>query len=557
MLSFGAPFGLLALLAVPAVVAAYYLRRKQPTRVISALFLWRTPDQRAEAGPALERLSRERSLLLELLAVVAAAAFLSDARCGRELTQTHLVVVVDGSLSMQAVRDGQSNADRVKNAVAALAAQSGAASMTIIESGVRPTVLAGRALETSRALALLEQWVPSQPSHDLGPALQAAKEMAEPNARLEVITDGPVTTELSPQVHVQSVGAPLENLAVVSAQRRDVGGRASVTVRVSNFSNTPQRVPVTFSAPELPAQTQELDLAPGESTVLRASLGTTAVVRVHLPPDALVADGELALPPAAQADVKVELLGSLDEATVASVNRFVSSSSEVQPSGSTVLSVGPPGSSAKVTVGVVGEGARRSFVGPFFAQRTHPALDDVHLAGVIWAAGPNPEGRVLISAGDAVLMSETDDGAIHLNLDLSRSNIQKTEAWPILLGNLVRLARERAAGLPRKQLMLGEDVPVVIAAGGSWLLRHDDGTTQPVLGMGSVTLSPLSHAGHWSLINGGQVVDGLEVLAIDRWSLICAAVARSNTCRAPEPCSPRWPATARAAGGRWWCCWAS
>ncbi len=185
MLSFGAPLGLLALLAVPAVVAAYYLRRKQPTRVISALFLWKTPDQRADAGPKLERLSRERSLVLEILAVAAAALFLSDARCNRELTQTHLVVVLDGSLSMQAVSNGKSSAERVKTAVVERASQVHANVMTLIESGVRPTVLAGRALETSKALAALENWVPSQPSHDLSLAIEAAKEMAPPHATIE------------------------------------------------------------------------------------------------------------------------------------------------------------------------------------------------------------------------------------------------------------------------------------------------------------------------------------------------------------------------------------
>ena len=81
-MSFGAPLGLLALAAIPALVAAYFLRRRQPPRIVSALFLWRTPDQRAEAGPRFQRSSRELSLALEILAVGFAALFLADARCG-------------------------------------------------------------------------------------------------------------------------------------------------------------------------------------------------------------------------------------------------------------------------------------------------------------------------------------------------------------------------------------------------------------------------------------------------------------------------------------------
>lgn len=147
-MSLGFPLGLVALLAVPAVVAAYFLRRKQPPRVVSALFLWRTPDQRAEAGPRFERFSREASLALETLALVAAALFLADARCGETAKRAHVVVVVDGSLSMQATRAGKSSADAARDAVAALAANEGAWVRTIIESGPKPLRASGRRCRT-------------------------------------------------------------------------------------------------------------------------------------------------------------------------------------------------------------------------------------------------------------------------------------------------------------------------------------------------------------------------------------------------------------------------
>mgnify|MGYP000935841950 CR=1 FL=1 len=144
-MSLGFPLGLLALLAVPAVVAAYFLRRKQPPRLVSALFLWRTPDQRAEAGPRFERFSREVSLALETLALVAAALFLADARCGETARRTHVVVVVDGSLSMLASKGGRTAADAARDAIAALVKSEDASVLTIIETGPKPRLLAGRA----------------------------------------------------------------------------------------------------------------------------------------------------------------------------------------------------------------------------------------------------------------------------------------------------------------------------------------------------------------------------------------------------------------------------
>src|SRR4051794_20447412 len=170
-MTFGFPLGLMALAAVAPLLVAYFLRRKQPPRLVSALFLWRSPDQRAQAGPRFQRFSREASLLLELLAVLAAAAFLSDAHCGGAASKRHLVAVVDGSLSMQAKSGGRSVAERVRDRLAALVVSEGAGQLTVIESGLKPTVLAGPQAEVSRALAALESWTPSQPAHDVAPAL--------------------------------------------------------------------------------------------------------------------------------------------------------------------------------------------------------------------------------------------------------------------------------------------------------------------------------------------------------------------------------------------------
>lgn len=514
MLSLGAPLGLLTLLALPAVLAAYFLRRRQPVRVVSALFLWRTPQLRADAGPRLERLSRERSLLLEVLAVLAATAFLSDLGCAKTMTQTQLVVVLDGSFSMQASVDGRSSRDLALEAVARLLSEMRPAVVTVIESGIRPTVLAGPSVESHLAMALLEGWRPSQPAHELTAAMQMAKELAAPQAQLELITDGPVTSELASQTRVQSVGRRAENLALTSARRRDEAGRAMVTVRVSNFGDAARRVPVLFGGEGVVTQTQEVEVPAGDSVALRASFTTHGVVWVRLPPDALDADGSVSLLAAPRAEVALELMSGLDTAAIAALERFVAST-DAPVSAPTTLRFGPPGSGARVTVGVIEPGPKKSFVGPFFTQHAHPALDDVHLAGAVWTAGPNPEGRVLISAGETVLMSEGEDGAFHLNLDLSRSNVQKTEAWPVLLTNFVRLARASAPGLPRKQFMLGEEVAVVTAPGATWALRHDDGTVQTILGVGAVTLSPLPKAGHWALLHDGTPIDGLEVMALD------------------------------------------
>jgi hypothetical protein len=120
-----------------------------------------------------------------------------------------------------------------------------------------------------------------------------------------------------------------------------------------------------------------------------------------------------------------------------------------------------------------------------------------------------------MSAGDVVLISEDDDGSTHLNLDLGRSNVQRTVAWPVLMSNLVRQARLSTPGFPRKHLMLGEDTPLVASAGSTWELISPSGESRSVMGSGILTLPPLNASGEWKLEKDGTVVDSLVVLPLD------------------------------------------
>jgi len=515
-MSLGFPLGLLALLGIPALVVAYFLRRKQHPRVISALFLWRTPDQRAEAGPRLQRFSRETSLLLESLALLFAALFLADLQCGASAPKRHVVIVVDGSLSMQARASGKPVADRVRDAVAKVAVDEDAAVLTIVETGVRPTLLAGPQLERERALAALEAWRPSQPSHDVAPALLLAKELSSTrDQRIHFFTDGPLPEGLAlpPQVQVRSLGKRAENLGLLSAQRRDEGGVATVTVRVGSFTDDVAKVAVRFSPKDGPGQTETVQLKPGTSAVVRAGFKTAGDIEVSLPDDALPEDGHVTLLPSPLADVTVGFLEGLDASALSALKRFVAIAPGVRLDPAAALTFGAPGSQARVTIGAAPP--LKSFVGPFFAQKGDPLLDDVQLGGVVWTAGANPPGRALMSAGEVVLLSTEDDGTVHLNLDVARSNVQRTVAWPVLLGNLVRQARLASSGLPRKHLMLGEDVPVVTSAGAVWALKGPSGEERAVLGVGSLTVAPLSAPGRWELLKDGKPVDALEVLPLD------------------------------------------
>jgi hypothetical protein len=351
------------------------------------------------------------------------------------------------------------------------------------------------------------------------PALLMARELAGGKGnRVRFFTDGPLSegTLAPPEVEVESVGEPLDNVALLSAQRSDVEGEASLTVRVGNFSRVAKKVALGVGP-----KVQELELEAGGTTVVQAKLKHEGPIEVSLPEDALAIDGRVTLLPSPPPAIKVVLLQGLDPSAAAALRRAlqvvpgVTLSTALQPD---AMVVGPPSTVADVTLGAAGaDSERKSFLGPFFAQKGHPVLEDVQLSGVIWTAGKSPPGRPLMTAGEVVLLSEEDEegGRLHFNLDLGRSNVQRTVAWPILVSNLVRRARLMQPGLPRRHLMLGEDICVTTAAGARYVLKGPGGVERPVLGVGPVVLPAASVPGRWVLLREGEEIDSLEVLPLD------------------------------------------
>jgi hypothetical protein len=355
----------------------------------------------------------------------------------------------------------------------------------------------------------------------LAPTLLWAQELAGPGRRVHFFTDAPPAEGLAVPAAVRwtALGAPRDNVALVSAWRRDEGSTATVTVRVARFGTGPEETEVHALARPGPGakegteRRERVRLPEEGAATLRFTFENAGDVEVSLPPDALPEDGEARLPPAPERRVRVALAEGLDAQVRSALERFLAVSPGVeQGPGEGALVVGPRGSDARVTVGV--GGAVRTFVGPFFAEKGHPLLDDVQLGGVRWAAGAEPPpGRALMTAGTVVLLSEAE-GQVHLNVDLSRSNVQRTPAWPVLLGNLLREVRRSQEGFPRRQLSLGEPLAVVTRPGARYTLEGPEGT-RPLFGAGALSLPPPTVPGRYTLERDGEPMDAVEVLPLD------------------------------------------
>jgi hypothetical protein len=549
----GAPLGLAALAAVPLLVVLYLLRRRRPPQVVSALFLWRSPDSRASAGPRLQRLVREASLATEIAAVLAASLFLADVRCGAPADEPHTVVVLDGSLSMSAVGTGGAPASQVAVERAREAARADGGRVTLLVSGLPPRVLVGPAAPRSQIESL--RYEPTGPDHPLGPALDLAREMAGPRARVRLITDR--IPEPSPEgVEVIAVGEPRPNLAFVAASRRDANGRAHVSLRVASFAASSVETTVSLKAEggALLGE-QHLALAPGEERGVVFEATADQPLFAQLPDDALAADNQALLLPNPRRPLRVALRLP-PGAAASSIRRLLEadgSASEAEPAD---LVFAPENQTAagpwEVRIGTRGE--PHAVLGPFFAERGHPLLDGAPLESLLWSGAESPAGRPLLTAGDRVLLSQTEGPSFHFNLDFDRSNLHRTAAWPVILANLLSMRREALSGFPRKALALGDELRVSLEPGLAWQL-DGPGLQQPLRGSGSIRLAPPAAPGLYRLLADGVEKDRLAVLAIDRAEsdLRSRASGRVPSClpvgRVSGPRSPRsrWPLAAMIA----------
>jgi hypothetical protein len=82
------------------------------------------------------------------------------------------------------------------------------------------------------------------------------------------------------------------------------------------------------------------------------------------------------------------------------------------------------------------------------------------------------------------------------------------------LGNVLREARRAREGFPRRQLTLGEPLPVVTQPGARYTLVGPLGD-KPVFGAGALTLPAPLVPGRYTLERDGKPVDVTEVLALD------------------------------------------
>ena len=170
---FANPWGLLALLGIPAVLAIHFLQRRVRVIPVSTLFLLESTRDDTVAGRKLRRLVPSIPLWLQLLAVLLLAALLAEPRWPWKASVQRVAIVLDDSASMMVFKKEVADAVRLTASQASgLAAR--AEFLLLPADPAKPRVHAGG--NAQAAIQALESWQPAGGPVNPAPSLRLARE---------------------------------------------------------------------------------------------------------------------------------------------------------------------------------------------------------------------------------------------------------------------------------------------------------------------------------------------------------------------------------------------
>ncbi len=479
---------LLALLAIP-IILFYMLRLRRQEITVSSSMLWRQVVQDRQANAPWQKLRRNLLLYLQLL--VLALLVLALARpflVGAGQTAGNLVIILDGSASMQATDGAESGSSQTRFARAQ--AEAGAlvdgltpgSRLTLILAGPVPVTAISGGSDKAALRATLAALRPTAAPADMAAAVTlAAASASAPDTTLVVISDGAIGAAQLPQVSAAvryiPVGHSGDNTAITALALRDAPQGPQLFVGLANSGATAAGGLLNIEVDGRLWDSRAVQLAPGasdERTLPDLPLDTrlvTATLKIAdlLPLDntawaarargagaatLLVSAGnsfiEKALSLLPQVRLARVLPGNYKPGPGNDLTLFDGYLPATLPAGNLLL-INPPNSSLVPVSGTLAYPALGPPEGGDPLLR-YVNLDGLHIAEAARMQTP-PWARTLIrtAGGDPLLLvGETGGRRVAvIAFDLHKSDLALQVGFPILMANLIGwLAPGSALDLP-------------------------------------------------------------------------------------------------------------
>lgn len=282
-------------LAVPPLVALYFLKLKRTVKPVPSTLLWKRAVEDLRVNSPFQRLRTSLLLLLQLLILLLACLAL-----GKPMFQTvesaeeTIIIAIDQSASMSVMEaDGASRLDRAKEqAKLAVDNMKDGGRAMVIGFTDRATVVSSFDTDKSAIKRKIDLMEPTDSTTTLAEAMSLAEaytqniiiageeggsdlapESAAPDATVYLFTDGRISDSESIKLErvkvanmiVTNVGERSDNVGIIAMDARRQYERPEVlevAATVRNFGDSAQRVDATLYVNGQPADVQELELGP-------------------------------------------------------------------------------------------------------------------------------------------------------------------------------------------------------------------------------------------------------------------------------------------------------
>ncbi|HEY7155777.1 MAG TPA: BatA domain-containing protein [Gemmataceae bacterium] len=471
------PLAFWGFLALPVLVAIYWLRTRHRRYPVSSLMLWLDPRESQQGGTRIDRLRTPLLFFLELLALTLLVLAAADPQLPLRQSVRPLIVVLDDSFSMQAGGE-QSPRNRAIAALAEELKRRPRHSVRFLLVGDRTQALGETAHTTPEALDRLRDWHCRAASSQIEEALSFAAELGGELPLLLVLTDHAPPNELHKgRVQWWAFGQPRANVALVNAVRTPHENGERCLLEIANYAEEPRETMLIVETGEPPAELQRsaLRLDPRQTRRVTLSLRErTPLLRARLDENDLAIDNRVSLLPVAakpvRTDVRIEdkTLRELIDKVLRATGRAVPD--EARPDLIFTEEIEPPEDAGDAWImHVLAEKNAVSYTGPFVLDRNHPLTEGLSLQGVVWGAGKSKEmpGSPVLLAGDVPLLTDAETQTraheLYLRLRPELSTLPDAPGWPVLIWNLLQWRAAQMPGLERSNLRLGEQAVLSFA----------------------------------------------------------------------------------------------
>ncbi len=476
---FSNPWGLLALLAIPCIVAIHFLQRRARRLEVPTVFLVPLRKQATRGGRVLSHLRQNPVFWLQILtALLLAWVLAGPERVSRESVQT-VTLVLDSRQSMLAFQD--ETAEAIREMVSRFERAAARTVWRVLESDpLKPALYEGPSgTEMNTALA---EWKPESGFVDAREMLLHALRGAAGSA-VVFISDRD-TDSVPVGVMKRLVGRPLENVGFVGLTTDVQAGTWRALLRNAGQASANREWWITGpDGGSSPRQT--LQIPAGETAMLEGVFeGTSGTLTLHLTEDDFVLDDRLPLTRPRPRPLLVTLGGGVDFVRPVLASLPAIEEVDMVEGAVRIFSATPSNFASLIYDGVAvmardGDDSGARLRGGAVYAESHPLVEGLDWSGLVV---PDQDGFILeegdrplvwVGAFPAVFLRERDgDSMLVFNFPIEASNASRLPAFVLSLGRHLERLRRGAEGVEQGNFLLREGLTAYLPEGAQFTLEH-------------------------------------------------------------------------------------